>query len=570
MRLSKVLLFVISLVLVVGTTQAKVIHGGKVAGDTVLVIQKTSIAPVLSRGKISPIWDLVDATPMEYALGTHKLADWSDCSAWVKLMYDDNNIYGLYYVQDDVIDSTINGQSYQWDGCEFFIDANNTHATGSSLVLPAHQYNLHLPNNIIADEAAEGHGLQYTWFIDTAAINGSKGPSGYFVQFQFPLDSLGFTTPVAGGTKASIQFQIDDNDLTSDLEVHVLNWWNSRGNTDWYETLHWGNAVFSSDPAIDTKYVFLKTSTAPVVDGDKDAIYDKANQLTSRYIYSGGILTNANPSDLSWRFYGLYDDHKIYGFFTVYDDVVDYTINGQSYQWDGVEFFVDANNTHATGSSLALPAHQYNLHLPNVIADDEAAEGHGLQYDWKVTNPAVAPNDSVFSSIPGYTVEFSFPLDSLGFTSPVILGTVFSMQLQVDDNDLTAALEVHTSNWWNSAGNVDWYETLQWGDAKFGSAIVTGVKGNPGQTIRSFELAQNYPNPFNPSTEISFTLAKSEKVKLAVYNLLGKEVAVLVNGTRNAGAQTVTFDAKNLSSGVYFYKLETGSTVLAKKMMLIK
>ena len=99
---------------------------------------------------------------------------------------------------------------------------------------------------------------------------------------------------------------------------------------------------------------------------------------------------------------------------------------------------------------------------------------------------------------------------------------------------------------------------------------VTSVAGNSGQIIRGFELAQNYPNPFNPSTEISFSLAKSEKVKLAVYNLLGKEVAVLVNGMRNAGSQTVTFDAKNLSSGVYFYKLEAGSTVLAKKMMLLK
>ena len=95
------------------------------------------------------------------------------------------------------------------------------------------------------------------------------------------------------------------------------------------------------------------------------------------------------------------------------------------------------------------------------------------------------------------------------------------------------------------------------------------LKGKP-SVASSYKLDQNYPNPFNPSTKITFELAKSEKVKLAVYNLLGEQVAVLVNGTRNAGPQTVTFDAKNFSSGVYFYKLEAGSTVLAKKMMLLK
>ena len=88
--------------------------------------------------------------------------------------------------------------------------------------------------------------------------------------------------------------------------------------------------------------------------------------------------------------------------------------------------------------------------------------------------------------------------------------------------------------------------------------------------MTGYELAQNYPNPFNPSTEISFTLAKSGKVKLAVYDILGKEIAVLVNGMRNAGSQTATFNAKNFSSGVYFYKLEAGNTVLAKKMILLK
>jgi hypothetical protein len=85
-----------------------------------------------------------------------------------------------------------------------------------------------------------------------------------------------------------------------------------------------------------------------------------------------------------------------------------------------------------------------------------------------------------------------------------------------------------------------------------------------------FELAQNYPNPFNPSTVINFTLAKASDVKLAVYNLLGQQVATLLNKHMSAGSQSVVFDASKLSSGVYFYRLDAGNFSSIKKMMFLK
>ncbi|MEP0861742.1 MAG: T9SS type A sorting domain-containing protein [Ignavibacterium sp.] len=85
-----------------------------------------------------------------------------------------------------------------------------------------------------------------------------------------------------------------------------------------------------------------------------------------------------------------------------------------------------------------------------------------------------------------------------------------------------------------------------------------------------FELAQNYPNPFNPTTAISYTIPQSGNVKLAVYNLLGQEVAVLVNDFREAGTYDVEFNASNLNSGVYLYKLEANGLTFTKKMTLLK
>ena len=85
-----------------------------------------------------------------------------------------------------------------------------------------------------------------------------------------------------------------------------------------------------------------------------------------------------------------------------------------------------------------------------------------------------------------------------------------------------------------------------------------------------FELSQNYPNPFNPSTTIKFSLPTTSSVKLSVFNILGEEVQTLVNETKEAGIYTINFNASQLNSGIYFYKLETRNFLLVKKMSLIR
>ncbi len=86
----------------------------------------------------------------------------------------------------------------------------------------------------------------------------------------------------------------------------------------------------------------------------------------------------------------------------------------------------------------------------------------------------------------------------------------------------------------------------------------------------SFALHQNHPNPFNPTTNITYTLQNDDKVRLAVYDLLGREVLVLVNETQAAGSHEVTFSGSGLSSGIYFYKLQTTEGSITKKMLLAK
>ena len=85
-----------------------------------------------------------------------------------------------------------------------------------------------------------------------------------------------------------------------------------------------------------------------------------------------------------------------------------------------------------------------------------------------------------------------------------------------------------------------------------------------------FQLYQNYPNPFNPTTDIKFDIPKDANVKVKIYDILGREVASVINEFKKAGEYSISYDASNLASGIYIYKIEANDLTDAKKMILIK
>ena len=103
-----------------------------------------------------------------------------------------------------------------------------------------------------------------------------------------------------------------------------------------------------------------------------------------------------------------------------------------------------------------------------------------------------------------------------------------------------------------------------------GPNIFTGLIPNNNEIPSQFSLSQNYPNPFNPITNIKFSIPKSGLVKLVIYDILGREIATLLNEVKPAGNYLVDYDASSLSSGVYFYTLSSGDFTDTKKMMLVK
>jgi hypothetical protein len=130
-------------------------------------------------------------------------------------------------------------------------------------------------------------------------------------------------------------------------------------------------------------------------------------------------------------------------------------------------------------------------------------------------------------------------------------------------DSLTAQIDIPLQMNIYSAGYHFWTDTAHLN-------IVTGFEESSQTLPKTFALHQNYPNPFNPSTTIEFDLPKASQVTLKIYNILGEEVATLVSDKLSAGSYSYDWDARNLASGVYLYKLQAGDFVETKKMILMR
>jgi hypothetical protein len=105
---------------------------------------------------------------------------------------------------------------------------------------------------------------------------------------------------------------------------------------------------------------------------------------------------------------------------------------------------------------------------------------------------------------------------------------------------------------------------------KYGCKIIDNVNEENGIVPTTFLLNQNFPNPLNPSTQITFSVPKATSVILKIYDVLGREVAILVNERRQAGDYNITWNAEGVSSGVYFYRIVAGDFIETKKMVVVR
>jgi len=169
---------------------------------------------------------------------------------------------------------------------------------------------------------------------------------------------------------------------------------------------------------------------------------------------------------------------------------------------------------------------------------------------WNPTEPAVDY----------YHVELAY--DSLFVNSIVIVETFSSTAVEFN------LLQNNETYWWRVAAH-NAFGFGPWSDPWNFSVLITGIGLDPTLPREHF-LYQNYPNPFNPSTTIRYGLPQQTHVTLEVFNMLGQQVALLMDEPQDAGYHEVIFERAALASGLYFYRLRAGDFVGTKKLILMK
>ncbi len=546
----KVLLVALCLVFTAGMVSAKILDGD------LYEVPKTTIVPTID-GNMDAVWKTLDANFQNYYVNGTVVPDgFGDLLGWHKVMYDDNNLYILFYTADEAI-TTAATLDWERDAVEIYVDADNSKAAafdGKNDIQMVFKY-LYKDREwmkLVGPPAwFDTVGTKYKFKDDSTTM------SGYWFEASIPLKSLKLE-PVAG-TKIGLEFQQDDND-DGKVRESISKWWLASGDDSWQVPGHWGTGILS-DRMVTTELEILKTKTAPVIDGALDALYTNATQLTENVFVNGSIQPD-DYSDNFFRTYLAYDDNNLYAFFQVWDESV---TSAATLDWerDAVEIYVDADNSKAAAFD---GKNDIQLTVKYLFKDREwwKLVGPAAWFDTTGAKYKIADVDSVM----GYTVEMLLPLKSLKLEP--VADTKIGLEAQIDDND-DGKVRESIGKWWLQSGDDSWQVPGHWGTA-FLSAnfITTGVEEAPAQIAKDFRMAQNYPNPFNPVTTIAYTLKSSGKVRLAVYDLMGKEVAVLVDGVQSAGIHQVPFSAEKLTSGIYFYKLQAGDKVYTNKMTLMK
>jgi hypothetical protein len=388
-------------------------------------------------------------------------------------------------------------------------------------------------------------------------------------------------TPITDVANAEVvKFNIAENNM---LASHLL----LAPVTDQNVTYYY--AVVCKDASGNQSVVSLNTSpvtnlakgvttisvTAPVFVADGDL--SEWQSITPFRMFpsdgSGYVVTNTSidgDADLSVLSWVATDANYLYVAFDVTDDVVVPSAQTTSYLNDCTDLYLGLYNWHgAPHTSLkrgVAPDYHfrfaYNRMLLDGIGGADSVVGLGSNYYWQEKFPS------------GYVVEFRISWVDLAVPgNDNVFVPVEGMRIPIDysinDADATNSREGILTY---SINNEDqsWGDVSRWSHTWIGSLWNPVGVENEGQPVSEFALTQNYPNPFNPSTQIKFTLKEAGYVTLKVYDALGKEVATLVKGDYNSGSYNVSFDASGLASGIYFYRLETGSFVQTNKMMLLK
>jgi len=282
-----------------------------------------------------------------------------------------------------------------------------------------------------------------------------------------------------------------------------------------------------------------------------------------------------NDHDLWFKSWIAVSNDSLYVAYEVHDDIIVPDTTKNTYEVDSPDLFISAypymGKDHGSYKRGFTPDYHFRFNLKKATNDQNGSTVSRVEasnYEYKITSDTT------------YVVEWGFPLTSLAALNAgdmpfsVQDGQMIGFDILVNDADATGTREGYRI-WSPDNDDNSWSSVANWAYTWYGHPGSVFENGNgvfvsSNSKSKGFELNQNYPNPFNPSTAITFTVQTPSNVTLKVYNVLGAEIATIVNDYRTAGKHTVNFDGSQLSSGIYFVKMNANGYSSTRKIMLMK
>jgi len=512
----------------------------------------------------------------------------ADLSAKVWTAWDDSVFYIYEEVKDDTI--SMSGDATWKNDCielKFDPKINTTNNTVVGLQMNAKD----TTGGVVS---ADFPGMCYREIVT----------GGYVLEAAIPWSSTKWTSAsdselvsVAVDSIFGLVIQNHDNDNPNGNRDGSVQWAAVMKDAAWNKPEYLATAKFLAGGKLQltaVNNIVPATNTIPYdgtpfyirVDGVKDPFFYSLTKPTDGYLQLKAYAWNDNgkpddDADLSAKIWTAWDDECYY----VYEEVKDDTISmSGAFTWnnDGMELKFDPVPDDSTQTSVV----GLQMTAKDTTGGAVAADFPGTVFRKTVTG--------------GYVLQAAIPWSSIvnGDESvDVGVGNVFGAALQNHDNDNPNGVRDGSVQWaafltdkvWNNAKYLGTVTFLSGNKLKYvAKNNMTGktdhnvpYDGDPDYVRPSglnetkpiaykFSLKQNYPNPFNPMTTIAYSIEKATDVRLTVYDVLGREVATLVNEAKKPGMYQVHFDASRFASGIYLYRIQAGSFVKTHKMMLLK
>ena len=432
--------------------------------------------------------------------------------------------------------------------------------------------------------------------------------TSWTTEMRFGLKKFGYDVTQAGGDVVMFSLSIYDGDYEWPIDTTRFS-----GNRTWAQCA-WGNTATGdhirlfarSDvttssglvPLIPPDYVVKGAGTAPpiVFDGKlNDAAWGLAPSFQMQY--GNNTIRNAYPNTLKYRsgqaqptvnggtasvldpnlvtIKYFYKADTLFLGFDVNDKVVQYSTNSD--RWDGFRVLINDRTLRDPGD------HNLILRSLTFIVD---SLGHAKRQDdlatWDTAGTAAqvvlalkggTTVDTLgLSPDSGYTAEMKIVLPKFGYTAGRGDGVLFLGITEFDGDSFTPASNSYgTRTWFGRGDNGNYSDGPAWFYMD-PNATITSVASNGTSLPSTFALLGNYPNPFNPGTTIKYQIGRSSEVTLDVFDVLGRQVSSKSLGVTAPGEHAVDFNASNLASGTYYYRLKMVSTglTLVGKMLLLK